>query len=651
MTKGAFVARFRAVARDRVTKVLSALDAGDASEARREMHGLKGEARVVGFEHVARLAHALEGLLAEGAPRSRLDQGVLLVERALELDPDIEPPGVGAFLEHDAAPAEPSKALPDEPLSWLASRAEDSFLRVDMALLGRLTRSISEVRATERSLRSLTAELVDLLSDDERERAHHILSLARQIAFDHRQRCDTVTDDLRRLRMVPLGQLLEPFPRAAAQLARQLGKAVDVVVLGADVEVDRQVLDLIAEPLLHLVRNAIDHGIEAPDVRRELGKHEVGRLILRARAAGAVRLEIEDDGAGIDEDAVRASANVGELDGPDALLEVLCRHGMTTRTQVSEVSGRGVGLDVVKRRVESVGGQLLLSTERGRGTTFTLELPSSMVLGTMAIVEVDGARYALSPHEVSEVVDAREISRERAGGGFVVRVGGHAVPLFDLGALTERSREARDRPHVLVLRHLDRTIALSIDAFRGTRAISEQRLDPFLQELEIVRSVAVLASGELAVALDPSELLRRADAFLGHETGTPTAERELPRGRVLVVDDSELTRDLIVATLRDMGLEVIEAVDGAGALAHLEAEEVGLIVTDLDMPVLDGFELIRRVRHSRRARLPIIVLSTRGDDADVRRASELGADAYLVKSRLEIEHLRRVVRRYVGANG
>src|SRR5690606_34129863 len=156
--------------------------------------------------------------------------------------------------------------------------------------------------------------------------------------------------------------------------------------------------------------------------------------------------------------------------------------------RVSEVSGRGVGLDVVKRRVELVGGRLHLTTRRGEGSTFALELPTSMVLGTMVCVEVDGARYALAPHEVEQVLDAREIGDERAGKGPVARVDGRAVPLFDFGVLTECSAAPRPRTRVLVLRHRERAIAVAVDAFRGTRAVSEQRLDPFLDGLVIVRS-------------------------------------------------------------------------------------------------------------------------------------------------------------------
>ncbi len=642
MTRDSFAARFRNVARERITTVRAALDAGDPDEARREIHSLKGEARVVGFEPIARIAHALETLLAEGAPRAQVERAIALVEHGLELDPSAEPPGMHALLDRGAVDDAPA---PSEQLEAIATRAADAFLRVDMQLLAKLTRSISEMRATERSLLALSGQLAELTTEHDPSRARAVLESARRLAFDHRQRCDVVTDDLRRLRMVPLGQLFEPVPRAVAQLAAQLGKRVEVVVVGADVEVDRQILDVVVEPLLHLVRNAIDHGIEAPDVRRASGKPEHGRLTLRARATAAVELEVEDDGAGIDEEAVRA--RVGAIEGSDSLLDALCQHGFSTRADVSEVSGRGVGLDVVKRRIESVGGRLRLTTERGRGSTFALELPTSTVLATMVCAEVDGARYAISPHDVVQVLDAHATREEMAGGRRIVRVEGRPVPLFDLGVLTEQSPSSRPRAHLIVLRYGERSIAVGIDAFRGTRSVSEQRLDPFLEGIAIVRSVAVFASGELAVALDTAELIRRADGSRELERAPAAPAPAAARGRVLVVDDSELTRDLVVATLRELGLDVLEAVDGAGALAKLEAEEVSLLVTDLDMPVMDGFELIRRVRLSRRSRLPIVVLSTRGDDADVRRASELGADAYLVKSRLEIEQLRRVALRYV----
>jgi chemotaxis protein histidine kinase CheA len=651
--RAGFVARFRNVAAERLARVRAALDGRDEDEARRELHSLKGEARVVGFEAVARIAHALEERLEARAPRHVIEEGLALIDHALGLDPSAEPSGLVAFLEGRASP---SIAPSSEALGALAQRAAESFLRVDLAVLTQLTRAIGELSATERELRALEATLREGLEslgalrarDDRPIRA--ALEAVQQIAFDHRQRTQLVTEGLRRLRMVPLRELFEPFPRAVAQLAAQLGKRAELRVIGADVEVDRQVLEVVTEPLLHLLRNAVDHGLEPPDERRAQGKPPIGALVIRASARGGwARIEVEDDGRGIDAQAVRRAA--GAMDG-DELLELLCRHGLSTRTEITEVSGRGVGLDVVKRRVESVGGRLALWTEPGLGTRFELELPASMVLGAMVCVDVDDARYAFAPHEVTVVLDAATLEREPAGRGVAVRVDGRAVPLFDLGVLTERVTAPRSRERVLVLQHGARSIAVGIDAFRGTRHVSEQRLDPFLEGLAIVRSVAVLSTGmgaeQLAVVLDPAELVRRADALHEPVDVGDVAPRSATRRpeRVLVVDDSELTRDMIVAVLREMGLEVIEAVNGAQALERLGTTEVRLVLTDLDMPVLDGFELLARIR-ARHGRLPVIVLSSRGSDEDVRRTADLGADAYFVKGRLELEALRRVVRRYL----
>lgn len=650
MTKSthAFAARFRAIARERIAKVRASLDAGDADEARRELHGLKGEARVVGFEAVAKLAHALEEMLEQGVERARIDHHIAQVEDELEADPASAP-----TTRLEAAPVERQEAPGLESLSAVAKRAAESFLRVDLQQLTRVTRAIGELRTTDGDLTRLIAaleELAETSRDESARRARSALALAHQLVFDHRQRCDAITDALRRLRMVPLHELLDPFPRAVAQLATQLGKEVEVVVSGADIEIDRQVLEVVTEPLLHLVRNAVDHGIEAPDERRARGKPATGRIWLRARASGGTaRIEVADDGGGVDVEAVRRAAGVDTIEGDEQLLAILSRHGLSTRDEVSEVSGRGVGLDVVKRRVEAVGGRIELATRRGHGTTFAIELPTSMVLGAMVCLEVEGLALALPPYELDRVVDGSTITIEHAGRGLAVRVDDRFIPFVDLGVLIERCTEPRPRARVLILRHGERMLAVGVDAFAGTRPVSEQRLDPFLEGLAIVRSVAVLAGGELAVVLDTAEIVRRADRHHGVRRAQPSGEAATPAQvrRVLVVDDSELTRDLVVSALRELGLEVVEAVDGARALEELERTEVSLVVTDLDMPVLDGFELIRRVRASRTARLPIIVLSTRGSDADIERASTLGADAYLVKSRLELDQLRRVVRRYV----
>lgn len=653
--------RFVAVAKERVARIRQQLGAihapdggpADDGELRREAHTLKGEARVLGFGRVGDAAHAFEELLVPGWTHDGAQLGI--VARALD---EIDDVLATAFEPADDA----RDGAPSSALDRIARLAGDAYLRVDLEALAALARTIGELRVDELELGRLVDELevVSSRADeldvarDVRTSLRRTLSRAKQLAFDEHHRLEQLNDRLRAIRMVPLGTLLEPFPRATRELATALGKAASVEIRGASVEVDRQVLDVIADPLVHLVRNAVDHGIEAPDVRHAAGKDPAGVLRISARSSGSVvTIEVEDDGAGVDVRALRDALSVRGESADEALddaaiLDRLCRHGLSTRAHASDVSGRGVGLDVVKRRVESVGGRLTLRTRAGEGTRFTLEVPMSSLLATLVSAVLDGVRYGLSAHEVAQICDVRELAVEPLGSGLAVRIEERPVPFVDLAALLhERGRDPRERASAMVLVLGERRLAVAVDRVVGTAPVLQQRLDPFLDRARAVRSTAVLASGGIAIALDVQELFRRADQTAADGVRAPALARgpaPASRARVLVVDDSELTRDVIVSTLREMGLDVLEAVNGQRAIELLSATSVDLVVTDLDMPMVDGFELLRRLRATPGAStLPVIVLSTRGGPADIARASELGADAYLTKSRLELDELRRVV--------
>ena len=642
-------ARFRAVARDRLALLRAWLDElaqGQkevAEPMRREAHGLKGEARVLGVERVADLAHALEELLAGEAPQTAaIGEALSAIEEALG----------GARTSSIAAASD---------------RIQQGYLRVDPRLLNELGRSVAEVRVLEAELRRLADEL-DALSDARQGDARQgdarqgdarqgdalrrLVHAARGLHTEHRTRLDRLDDRLRAVRMVPLGLLLEHLPRAAKSLASDLGKLVEVVVFDAGVEVDRQIVDAIAEPLVHLVQNAVDHGLETPDERTASGKPERGKLWLSARStASLATIEVRDDGRGVDRRALREAAERHGQQVPDELddeatLALLCRHGLSTRHEVTRVSGRGVGLDAVARSVEAVGGRLRMRSEAARGTAFELEVPLSTTLATVLGIEVDGARLALAPHAVVEV-------RGPAGESEVtIQTSAGWAPLADLGALIGTSEtRPHERPCIVVLTHGRRRLAVAVDRATGATPVVSQRLDPFLEGCVLVRGIGLLPSGELAVELSTQELLQRFDRSSSQPAGPRRSSAERARAaRVLVVDDSELTRDVVVSILKEMGLEVVEAVDGESATRTLASTPVDLVLTDLDMPVVDGFELVRRIRAMPSHRtLPIVVLSTRGSSADIQRASELGADAYLVKNRLELDQLRRVVGARLGA--
>ncbi|AKF07305.1 hybrid sensor histidine kinase/response regulator [Sandaracinus amylolyticus] len=657
-----FQARFRVLARERLVVIrahLAALGRGDdvaerGAELRREVHTMKGEARIVGEGDVANALHEVEEALAAAG------EGALSGEQVASLLARLD--AIEVAVDDDAPRGEGG----DDWAERLARSAGGAVLRVDVGAVSRIARTVGELRIGESDLQRAIEGLSDIADairtrgDDATARARAAADLRRlvvamrQLAFDQHVRIDQLVSHVREVRMVPLGTLFERFPRAAQQLARELGKELRVEVRGADVQVDRQVLDVIAEPMLHLVRNAVDHGLEPPDVRRDHGKNREGTLELDASTEGSlVRIEVRDDGRGVDvlalqaalrERGIGAAEDVTTLDDEE-ILERLCRRGLSTRRTVSDVSGRGVGLDVVKRRVESVGGRLGLRTIAGAGATFSIEVPMSALLAPMLCAMADDARYALAPQDVERLEEMVASSVETVGRGLALRVDGAPVPLFDLATLLGRARrDPRERSSALVIAHGGRRVAVAVDRVVGTLPVLQHRLDPFLEGATLVRSVALLANGELAVALDVGELFRRADAGRAI-AGAADSERARARSkRVLVADDSELTRDVVVSILREMQLEVIEAVDGRSALELIASSKPDLVLTDLDMPVVDGFELLRRVRAEPAwSSLPVIVLSTRWAPADLQRASELGADAYLVKNRIELDEVRRVV--------
>jgi two-component system chemotaxis sensor kinase CheA len=640
----------------RVRALAAALDdagpsAGEVlEEIGRELHTLKGEARVVGAPEVAQAVHAAEELL-RGEARSPADFVSALSERLDVVDE--------LSFQTDVRAAGPDEKLP--LIERLLGATDDTFVRVSLDVLGGLGEAAAELRVGESDLAQLFDELTTFLPalpPDVAARQRRCIARGRQVVFEQHHRLAQLHDRVRAARMVRLSTLLAPFPRAARELGAELGKEIEVSIEGAGVEVDQKVLELLREPLVHLVRNAVDHGIETPEQRLVAGKPRAGHLVLRARTLGpTVTVEIEDDGRGVDVEAVAAALRArGESvevpASPEGLLELLCRHGLSTRTATTEHSGRGVGLDVVKRRTESLGGRLSLRSRPGHGTSFVLAVPMTTVLSAVMCMEVDGVLYGLAPHEIERVEAMQGATIEHAGSALVVRTSDdddeELVPLADLGTLLDGTpRDPRRRSYFLVAVDGSSRLALAVDRFVGTQVVLQQRLDTFLERNAALRSVAVLASGQLAVALDAAHLFARRGVWEDAPVGTRTQGSTTGKKRTaLVVDDSELTRDVLVSVLRELGLDVVEAANGQLALDALGPMTPDVVLTDLDMPVMDGFGLLARLR-MRHTEVPVVVLSTRGSPEDIARAVELGADAYLIKTQLDLDELRDVVRRHL----
>jgi two-component system chemotaxis sensor kinase CheA/two-component system sensor histidine kinase and response regulator WspE len=464
-----------------------------------------------------------------------------------------------------------------------------------------------------------------------------------------------LADRVSQARLVPLSTLLAGLPRAARDLAQEQGKEVTCAIEGADLGVDRAILLALGDPLVHLLRNAVDHGLEPPAERVRAGKPPAGRIAIAARLEGEqLALTVEDDGRGLDAAAIRAAAlrlgvateeRLRVLDGP-ALHDLLFLPGFTTRAEPGEVSGRGVGLEVVRRRVTEVGGSAVVEAVPGGGARFVLRMPQSLALLEVLLVRVEEDVYAVPASDVESVgridpVDLTEVAGLRA-----LRQGERLVPVAALGPLLSLGPWPRARrPAAAFLRHGPDRAAVVVDGLAGEREVAVKSPGPFLAGAPFLTGAAVLPDGRAALLLSTPALVAAAR----RQAGPVPAAPERRRLRVLLVDDSAIARDAEAALLRGLGHEVEEAVDGEDAWRRLAAGAFQALLTDVQMPLLDGIDLARRVRGSaRHARLPVVILSSLSAPEERRRGLDAGADAYLVKGELSAEALGATLERLCG---
>ena len=472
--------------------------------------------------------------------------------------------------------------------------------------------------------------------------------------------------EIAEIRMLPVSNLFARFPRAVRDMAQEHGKLVDIEMKGEDTRLDQKVLEIVEAPLVHILRNAIDHGIEPPEERRQRGKPERGTIRLgAAQEGGRIMLRIEDDGRGMDPGQLReAAVRRGLLTQAeaDALSDreapyLVCARGLSTAKVISDVSGRGVGMDVVARAVEDCKGELTIDTTPGHGTTISVGLPLSLAVTQVLTVEAEGQTYCIptlsvemvrmvAPDEVLLVADRP-----------AVKLGRRTVPLFKLtmvlGLGGDRAIARSERLSVVLLSHARQRIALVVDRLVAVQEIVIKTFGRVLKSLPNVAGVTILGTGDVSVVLHPPDLVKHALSLVGKLVPIALSGDE-SRGRVadqplLVVEDSLTTREMEKDILASAGYLVDTAVDGRDALEQSRAKSYGLFLVDLQMPVMDGFALIEALRKSTKyAATPIVILSSLGSDQDRRRGLELGADAYLVKSQFNPSVLLDAVRRFVG---
>ena len=501
--------------------------------------------------------------------------------------------------------------------------------------LQQLSRALAESAA---DLTSLQATLVDST------RQYETLLLQQSRVSSELQ------EGLMRTRMLPFDTLVPRLRRVVRLAASETGKQAALKLEGAHGELDRSVLERMTAPLEHMLRNAIAHGVEAPQERRKSGKAEEGTVRIAVRREGSeVVLEVGDDGRGLNTDAIRRRAGErGLIRDETALTDsdlhtLIFEPGFSTADEVSRLAGRGVGMDVVAGEVRQLGGSIDIATEPGRGTSFTLRLPQTLAVTQAVFVRIGESTFAVP---IASVRGVGRINRDELGrADAVYNYGGEEYALHDLGLLLGQAparAEGQLQMPLLLVRAGDLRAAVSVDEVIGSREIVVKPVGPQVASVPGIFGATIMGDGRVVVILDVAPLVRRQVSQ--PRTFEPVAETvQRPVPLVMVVDDSVTMRKVTGRVLERNGLEVVAAKDGVDALERLDERVPDLMLLDIEMPRMDGYELASRMRADVRLRdVPIIMITSRTGEKHRQRAFEIGVERYLGKPYQEPELMRNV---------
>ncbi|NNA43476.1 hybrid sensor histidine kinase/response regulator [Pseudomonas lactis] len=557
------------------------------------------------------------------------------------------------------------------------SLVETQRLKPYLASLQRLKRiqsnSLRALDALDGQLKSLdlNLEAQEALADTRRLLSEAQALLAEKNAeldefgWQAGQRAQVLYDTALACRMRPFADVLAGQVRMVRDLGRSLGKQVRLEIEGEKTQVDRDVLEKLEAPLTHLLRNAVDHGIETPEQRVLAGKPAEGLIRLRAsHQAGLLVLELSDDGNGVDLERLRGTIVDRHLSpvetalrlSEEELLTFLFLPGFSLRDKVTEVSGRGVGLDAVQHMVRQLRGAVVLEQTAGQGSRFHLEVPLTLSVVRSLVVEVGEEAYAFPLAHIERMCDLAPDDIVQLEGRQHFWHEGRHVGLVAASQLLQRppGQTPSDTLKVVVIRERDAVYGIAVERFIGERTLVVLPLDDRLGKVQDISAGALLDDGSVVLIVDVEDMLRSVDKLLNTGRLERIARRnqqatEAPRKRVLVVDDSLTVRELQRKLLLNRGYEVAVAVDGMDGWNALRSEDFDLLITDIDMPRMDGIELVTLLRRdSRLQSLPVMVVSYKDREEDRRRGLDAGADYYLAKASFHDDALLDAVVELIG---
>lgn len=469
-------------------------------------------------------------------------------------------------------------------------------------------------------------------------------------------------EGIKSVRVLPLATIFHMFPRMVRDIAREKSREIDFIISGSETSVDKKILEEIKSPLIHIIRNAIDHGIEDPEERIKLGKNPIGKIALSAyHLENSVLIEISDDGQGINLDAIKNKVLQKGLLTPseiqamndEQIMNIIFWPGFSTGDTITNISGRGIGLDIVYTKIAQLSGKVYMKSAFGQGCTVSIQLPVTMATVKSFLVKVNEQTFAIPTSSIKKtlLISPKDIIYKE--GKENIFVDDKIVPICSLSRILEMKTtdsKVDDKVVIIVVEGEDVQVGFIVEKLLGDQEILHKNLTAPLLRVRNVAGVTTLGSGELCIILNINDIVKSAYYIFGMGRKELIINREpnssFVQKNILVVDDSVTTRILERNILRAAGYNVTVAINGLDALTKLFSQEFDLVVTDVEMPEINGFELTERIRSDERFKnIPIILLTSLASDSDKKRGLSLGADTYITKGYFDQEELLSTIRR------
>jgi two-component system chemotaxis sensor kinase CheA len=730
-----------------------------ASSLNREVHTMKGAARVFGFYEIQDIAHRIEDIFEEVAGKravfnslmaERIFKGLdairiilerIAQEKKIDVEIDVDATDIcreleecisavqairtrkkrekgpkrekeaveiqqkgGQEKEHEGekTPEKVVDRVSEAAASHLSAQTEE-YIRVPLSRVDKLLYLVGEVvinkmrasaisaqakrlsklsKEVQRSISSLSEAMKNELSSQDGEVTKWLSQCEAQIQklrehtlnlYDHVSteafHLDPVIDELqakiKEIKMLPLSTIFEGFPRMVRDIASQEGKEVNLVISGGETELDKKVLEGIKTSLIHILRNCIDHGIEEPEARVALGKSREGTIKMSAFHEGDnVVITVEDDGRGMDIAQIKETAlrkrlvSSYDLEGmtDKEVLNVVFMNGYSTSPIVTDVSGRGMGLDIVRRDITNIKGRVILDTQKDKETKFTLVLPLTIAIIQVFLVKVQNMLFALPMFSVTESVKVNVDDVSAIEGRMAIQSRDHIVPLVKLNEVLglpppgDDEGKAKKEMLVVMATSLESQVGFIVDEIAGEGEVFIKSLGKHLGKVKNVSGAIIMPNGEVVVVLDIPDLIAHSALSLPQATGKGRAPKSKRKEKkILIVEDAFSTRELEKSILETHGYLVDTAVDGLDALDRMADNQYDLVVSDLEMPRMNGFELCKTLKNNEGYKnIPFVMVTALQKEEDKRRGIEVGAAAYIVKSAFEQSNLLDTIERLVG---